>query len=330
MKRTRFFQSLIGLALVAGLLTFTSQKAHAGWFWHSVIQGKYEGWDNTVVWDRPVAWDSAVVWGNSWRSGGWENYGGWYYRLGYRVFRPFWWRGWGSCCCSGSSGGWGSGGSSGGSPLYYSPGPTTPNIAPPATKPGAKNTNADNLPADTSRLSVHVPADAKIYINGKATSTPGTRRQFISRNLKPDLQYTYRVRAEVERDGKTLTETKIVDLRPGRAAEVAFDLGPLLVAKPKTITPKTITRVTIRLPADARLTISGSETRSTGAVREFTTGKLTGEQSWDNYTLRVVATRNGRQVTLEKTIELRAGESREVTFDFQASTVAAIDARPTR
>lgn len=75
---------------------------------------------------------------------------------------------------------------------------------------------------DSLLLVVNVPADARVYINDRLTSSTGTRRQFASRGLKPNTPYQYTVRAEIIRDGKTLTDTQVVQLGSGKQAQVAF------------------------------------------------------------------------------------------------------------
>ena len=49
-------------------------------------------------------------------------------------------------------------------------------------------------------------------VNGLATKSTGSRRQFVSFGLKPGLSYKYVVKAEVIRDGKTVEETKTVSV----------------------------------------------------------------------------------------------------------------------
>ncbi len=58
------------------------------------------------------------------------------------------------------------------------------------------------------------------------------------------------------------------------------------------------------------------ETKATGAVREFTTKKLPAGSEWDTYAIRAVIERDGEQVVREQNVSLKAGESREISFDF--------------
>ena len=54
-------------------------------------------------------------------------------------------------------------------------------------------------------------------MNGQATSSTGDTRQYVSRDLTAGYNYTYEVRAEIVRDGRTVEQVKKVDLRAGEA-----------------------------------------------------------------------------------------------------------------
>jgi len=44
-----------------------------------------------------------------------------------------------------------------------------------------------------------VPADAKVFVNGKETTSTGSRREYVSYGLKPGYTYRYEVKAQVVR-----------------------------------------------------------------------------------------------------------------------------------
>ena len=69
---------------------------------------------------------------------------------------------------------------------------------------------------------VWVPYDAKVTINGLATRSVGSRRQFVSYGLKPGFSYKYEIHAEVVRDGKLVEDTRTVTLTAGETIAVAF------------------------------------------------------------------------------------------------------------
>jgi len=162
-------------------------------------------------------------------------------------------------------------------------------------------------------LAVNVPEAAKIYVNGKLTRSTGAQRQYISRGLTLGQRYTYEVRAELERDGETIEETKFVHLRAGETSELAFSLETRVAD----------TTLTVHVPEDAKITLSGRETAGTGAVRVFSTNKLATGKQWSDYKILVSVERNGQTLTQEKSISLASGDSREVSFLFDALQVAA-------
>ena len=67
-------------------------------------------------------------------------------------------------------------------------------------------------------------------INDHITSSTGVSRNYFSRGLQPGLSYRYEVRAEITRDGRTTSQTKVVQLRADQNANLVFDLGAPQVA----------------------------------------------------------------------------------------------------
>jgi uncharacterized protein (TIGR03000 family) len=92
--------------------------------------------------------------------------------------------------------------------------PATPGALPPPT--------TDITPDNSGVLTVWVPYDAKVTINGLATKSVGSRRQYISHGLKPGLSYTYVVKAELRVGDQVLEDTKTVTLTAGKQTAVAF------------------------------------------------------------------------------------------------------------
>jgi uncharacterized protein (TIGR03000 family) len=94
---------------------------------------------------------------------------------------------------------------------------------PPAPGDVSKPTAGGRLPANATLFTVVVPQDAKVYVNGMLTKTPGTQRQFISYGLQAGYTYTYEVRALVTRNGRTLEDVQAVRVRVGEERQLAFD-----------------------------------------------------------------------------------------------------------
>ena len=80
-------------------------------------------------------------------------------------------------------------------------------------------------------------------------------------------------------------------------------------------------RLLVLLPADARLTIDGEATRSTGQTRRFISPPLVPGQTF-RYTLRAEVTRDGKRQVETKEVTVRAGEESEVTLAVPEARVA--------
>ncbi len=98
------------------------------------------------------------------------------------------------------------------------PAPTTTPAAP-APTPGT--TGVPSL-EDSALLTVYVPYEAKITINGLPTQSTGSRRQYASFGLQPGMSYKYDVHVEIVREGKIVEEDKTVTLTAGQQDALAF------------------------------------------------------------------------------------------------------------
>lgn len=79
---------------------------------------------------------------------------------------------------------------------------------------------------ESAKLIIEVPADAKLFIDDLPMKTASARRVFSTPNLQPGQTYYYIVRAEVVRDGKTVSETKRVTMKAGDVIRSSFaDMG---------------------------------------------------------------------------------------------------------
>ncbi len=192
--------------------------------------------------------------------------------------------------------------------------PSSPTPAnPPAGDSNSLPEKQTSLMRQGALLTVNVPQDARVLVNGVATRSTGSLRRYVSRNLTPGFDYTYEVKAEVTVNGKPVVQTKTVQLRAGQQTELAFDMN--------SPTPME-TSLTLHVPADAKVYLAGNQTRGSGAVRTFRTTKLADGQTWSDYVVRVVVDENGASRTKEESITLRAGEEREMTFNFNIDKVA--------
>jgi uncharacterized protein (TIGR03000 family) len=92
----------------------------------------------------------------------------------------------------------------------------------PALPGKTSSTSAENSGA----LTVWVPFDAKVYINGKETHSTGSRRQYVSYGLEPGMSYKYVVKVQVVRNGELQEDSKTETLTAGDIKAVAFGFNP--------------------------------------------------------------------------------------------------------
>jgi uncharacterized protein (TIGR03000 family) len=71
-------------------------------------------------------------------------------------------------------------------------------------------------------LTVELPADARLYIDGNLMTSVTSRRRIITPPLQAGQTYTYEVRVELIRNGQTLSRTQEVSLRPGEQTYARF------------------------------------------------------------------------------------------------------------
>ncbi len=227
-------------------------------------------------------------------------------------------------------------------------------LAPPSAVPPAvgeeRGTMSTYRPAtrDAQRgtVVVKLPPDAKLYAEGRSLSQTAGERKFVTPPLPADREAVYSFRVEYVRDGRTLSETQKVNVKPGGTATVEFadltlarpngkaelyatgsgakppptivpppaDPKPLLppvTAKPPL--PQDRAKIVVKLPPGATLFVDGKRNERTEAVREFTTPVLAAGKEYA-YTMKAEWRRNGRPEMQEQRIEFRGGE--QLTVDF--------------
>jgi uncharacterized protein (TIGR03000 family) len=105
-------------------------------------------------------------------------------------------------------------------PATTTPAPAVP--ATPAPKPMEKKPTA-MAPAF---ITINVPADAKVRVNGLPTTLSSAQRKFASPELEPNEKYYYMFTAEVVRDGQLLTATEVVIVEAGKRTELTLKPAP--------------------------------------------------------------------------------------------------------
>ena len=77
------------------------------------------------------------------------------------------------------------------------------------------------------------------------------------------------------------------------------------------------------VPTDAKVSLAGNDTNASGDVRVFRTTSLAEGEEWSNYVVLVSIERDGSTIEKQETISLKAGESRELSFNFDGEKVAS-------
>ena len=184
------------------------------------------------------------------------------------------------------------------------PGVPNPGPASDSTDLTAPLENANFVGVDRAVLRLRVPQEAKVYVNGRLTKTPGAVRSFESENLVAGRVYKYKVKAVLERDGKQLVRSKLISLRAGRLKETVLDFD----APAKTV-------LALNVPKDASVKLCGKTTSLDGTKRRFTTTRLTDGEVCEGYSVEVSYRVDGELVKQVRKIDLAAGDFRTLTFD---------------
>jgi len=74
-----------------------------------------------------------------------------------------------------------------------------------------------------SKLVVHLPADARLTIDGHATQSTADTRTFTTPALATGKTYYYTLKAEMDRNGEKVVTSRDITIRPGRDAEVYLE-----------------------------------------------------------------------------------------------------------
>lgn len=188
-------------------------------------------------------------------------------------------------------------------PVYVAP--------PPAAKPEEKKKAA----ANQATVIVQLPADARLTVDGKGADLTSATRSFITPALEMDRDYYYTIKAEADRDGRALTQTKRVLVRAGQVSRV--DFGDLTSAEAVKVTREASpapARITVRLPEKADLYVDDVLCpQKDSAERSFETPTLEPGRTY-HYALRVELVRDGRTVKEDRRIDMRAGKKIDVDF----------------
>ena len=78
--------------------------------------------------------------------------------------------------------------------------------------------------APKTSLTLHVPADAKVWLAGNETSSAGATRQFQTSTLAAGQAWkNYEIRVATVVDGREQVVSKVIDLAAGQSIELSLD-----------------------------------------------------------------------------------------------------------
>ncbi|MFO7904763.1 MAG: TIGR03000 domain-containing protein [Pirellulaceae bacterium] len=303
-------RALLFVGVLSGML-MVGREANAWWGWRCGPAGYISGYSCTYSGGyacyRPYYWRGCGLLGRLF--GGWRAYPAGYWTC----YDPCWTCcgvcGCYDCCCGVTQ-----------TVIEYDV-PSTPRKPTPAdsnsdsSNGGESQGKTTSVGRDNAFLTVSVPEDARILVNGVATRSTGDVRRYVSRNLSPGFDYTYEVQAEMMVGGERVTRARTIQLRAGEEANLAFDMEE---SEPVE------TALTVHVPEDAEVYLAGSSTHGDGTVRTFRTTALEQGESWSDYLVRVKFNDGGAVRTMEERITLRGGDQRDLSFDFDAEKVASV------
>jgi uncharacterized protein (TIGR03000 family) len=73
-----------------------------------------------------------------------------------------------------------------------------------------------------ARLHVLLPADAKLWLNGRLTTSTGAEREYLSPELEAGTTYAIEVKARWMRAGRAVEQTRQIQVRANKSATVHF------------------------------------------------------------------------------------------------------------
>jgi uncharacterized protein (TIGR03000 family) len=140
--------------------------------------------------------------------------------------------------------------------------------------------------------------------------------------LKIDREYKYQVKAIMVVDGKEVVKKQLVSLTPGvdRTIKFNFEEARTVVAKPVIKSEPVVTKLALRVPANATVKLCGNETKHTGTLRTFETKSLKPGKIWKGYKVEVEFDRDGKTVTEERSLDMIGGKVHSLAIGIETAT----------
>jgi uncharacterized protein (TIGR03000 family) len=106
---------------------------------------------------------------------------------------------------------------------YSGPAPVIVDSTPTPAEPAQNYTYIEHRDGDNiGRVHLHVPASAKVWVDGEATKQKGSDRDFMTPPLRSGQEFTYTFKARWNQDGRNVERTKQVRVKANDTAKVDF------------------------------------------------------------------------------------------------------------
>jgi uncharacterized protein (TIGR03000 family) len=164
-----------------------------------------------------------------------------------------------------------------------------------------------SLPAapDQARVIIRLPADATLYANNVPTALTSAERAFVTPSLEKGRDFQYTMKVEYVRDGRTVTDSKVVRVRAGDTAVAEF----ADVAAAATVT----STIKVVLPAGAKLYVDNLPRELASGSAEFRTPALVKGSEYA-YSFRAERVVGGKKLEKSQRVVFKAGEPVMVDF----------------
>ncbi len=88
-----------------------------------------------------------------------------------------------------------------------------------------------------TKLTIHVPTDAKVFLAGRETSSTGDVREFTTSKLAPGSEWkNYTVHVVANIDGRDVSKDETITLTGGEDRDLTFDFNANPIASTAAVT----------------------------------------------------------------------------------------------
>ena len=95
-----------------------------------------------------------------------------------------------------------------------------------ANVPSGSSAPVSTAQPASARVVVNLPPDARFFIGDRAWSLDAATHAFKTPPLSPNFRHEYTLRAEVTRNGRTVSQSKLVTVLAGKETVVEFGQFP--------------------------------------------------------------------------------------------------------